>query len=111
MRQRAIEHRGIGEPIADALFENGGARWRRRGSLLRCRREQSGSGELVAGGRLVAQLCCGGIGFAAAAHRTSVNSRSQRTVHGQRQISQAWVSSLIEKKMICALPIRFSNGT
>ena len=40
----------------------------------------------------------------------TVNSRLQRTAHGQRQMCQAGTPS-IEKKMICALPIRFSNGT
>src|SRR5208282_2357257 len=51
---------------------------------------------------------CDRFGFAAAAHRTSVNSRLQRTVQGQRHASQACAPSLIEKKMICALPIMFS---
>ena len=37
--------------------------------------------------------------------------RPQRTSQGQRQISQAGVSSPIEKKMISPRPIRFSNGT
>jgi hypothetical protein len=36
-----------------------------------------------------------------------VNSLVQRTVHGQRHASQACAPSLIEKKMICALPMMF----
>jgi hypothetical protein len=46
-----------------------------------------------------------------AAYLTVVNSRRQRTDHGQFQMCQAGSPSLIEKKMICASPMRFSNGT
>ena len=46
-----------------------------------------------------------------AAHLTIVNSRFQRTAHGQVQICHAGSPSPIEKKMICARPTRFSNGT
>src|SRR5262249_16062904 len=45
------------------------------------------------------------------AHLTIVNSRLQRTDHGQLQMCQAGSPSPMEKKMICALPTRFSNGT
>ena len=46
-----------------------------------------------------------------AAHLTIVNSLFQRTAHGQVQMCQAGSPSPIEKKMICARPTRFSNGT
>ena len=42
---------------------------------------------------------------------TIVSNLSQRTDHGQSQNCQAASPSLTEKKMICALPTRFSNGT
>ena len=42
---------------------------------------------------------------------TIVNSRLQRTDHGQRHTSQARSPSPIEKKMICARPTMFSSGT
>src|SRR5215470_18067104 len=45
------------------------------------------------------------------AHLTIVNSLLQRTDHGQLQMCQAGSPSPMEKKMICALPMRFSNGT
>src|SRR5260370_9160131 len=45
------------------------------------------------------------------AHLTIANSRLQRTDRGQFQMCQAGSPSLIEKKIIWALPIRFSNGT
>src|SRR5262245_31989008 len=46
-----------------------------------------------------------------ARYRTIVNSRLQRTVHGQRQNCQACSPSATEKKMIWARPTRFSIGT
>src|SRR5205085_5797607 len=46
-----------------------------------------------------------------AAHRTIVNSRLHRTDHGQFQKCQAGSPSPTEKKMACARPTRFSNGT
>ena len=46
-----------------------------------------------------------------AAHLMIVNSLLQRTETGQRQNSQARSPSYTEKKMICALPMMFSNGT
>src|SRR5215469_8456331 len=45
------------------------------------------------------------------AHLTIVKSRPLRTDHGQLQMCQAGSPSPMEKKMICALPMRFSNGT
>ena len=43
--------------------------------------------------------------------RTIVNKRCQRTDHGQRHTCQACAPSPIEKKMISARPMMFSNGT
>src|SRR5690242_20069055 len=45
------------------------------------------------------------------AQRTTWKMRAQRTLSGQSHTCQKLASSLIEKKMICALPTRFSNGT
>ena len=75
MGQCAIEERGVGEVMADLLFEIAPARCRPAG------------------------------------HLTIVNSRFQRTAHGQVQTCHAGSPSPIEKKMICARPTRFSNGT
>src|SRR5262249_57817187 len=47
----------------------------------------------------------------APAYLMIVNSRLQRIDHGQFQICQAGLPSPIERKMICALPMMFSNGT
>ncbi len=44
-------------------------------------------------------------------YRAIVNNRFQRTAHGQRHTSQAWSPSRTEKKITCARPTRFSNGT
>ena len=44
-------------------------------------------------------------------HRTMVNMRFQRTAVGQRQNIQACSPSAMEKKIICARPTMFSNGT
>src|SRR5947209_3497089 len=46
-----------------------------------------------------------------AAHRTIVNSLSQRTTHGQRHTFQAASPSPTEKKMISARPTMLSIGT
>jgi len=43
--------------------------------------------------------------------RTILNKRCQRTDHGQRHTCQACAPSPIEKKMISARPMMFSNGT
>ena len=112
VRQRALQQISVGKPIADPFLERGSTAaapasrlfmpvagdWmdvrRLRGCRLSAKRITERSG--------------GGFAFAAAVHRTSVNNRSQRTAHGQRQISQACVPSLIEKKMICAFPMMFS---
>src|SRR5581483_7674934 len=42
---------------------------------------------------------------------TKCKMRDQRTLSGQSQTCQKFDSSSIEKKLICALPTRFSNGT
>ena len=110
VRERAIEQRRVGEPIADAVFERGACPAAAAGLLLPVGRADFRGGCDFFGRRFWARRCRG-FAFPAAAHLTSVNSRLQRTVHGQRQISQACVPPLIEKKMICALPIEFSNGT
>ena len=44
-------------------------------------------------------------------HRTMENMRFQRTAVGQRQNIQACSPSAMEKKIICARPTMFSNGT
>jgi hypothetical protein len=41
------------------------------------------------------------------AQRTTWKMRAQRTLSGQSHTCQKLASSLIEKKMICALPTRF----
>ncbi len=69
--------------------------------------EQLAVGEAVAEARLE-RLCRGA---AALPHTTVVNIRSQRTVHGHFQNSQAALPSSTEKKMTSARPTRFSNGT
>src|SRR4029079_7902013 len=46
-----------------------------------------------------------------AAHRTIVNSRSQRTTQGQRHTFHAGSPSPTEKKMISARPTMLSIGT
>ena len=113
VRQRTVELRGILEAVADALFERRAAAAAAAWLLLAVGsytlgrgRPGDGHGDLC--GRRFPALRCGGFAFAATAHLTSVNIRLQRTSHGHRQISQAWVPSLSEKKMICALPIIFS---
>jgi hypothetical protein len=44
-------------------------------------------------------------------YRAIVGNRPQRTIHGQRHTSQACSPSRTEKKITCARPMRFSNGT
>src|ERR1700733_8813990 len=107
MGQRAFEQRAIGEAITDAIFERGGAAFATT-RLFRSGRTHRISGGEFSGRRFFARdyrFC-----FLAATHLTSVNSRSHRTAQGQRQTSQAWASSRMEKKISCALPIRFSTG-
>src|SRR5579859_3745466 len=101
--------------IADTLFENGGGAFAAAGSFAAIGPSGRRGGRNGNGGRSGIVGCrfanCNGFRFSATAHLTSVNSRSQRTDHGQRHTSQGWMSSRIEKKMICALPMMFSAGT
>jgi hypothetical protein len=110
MGERAGEQNVIAEAIADAIFQDGSAAPASprffSAVTVRLRRLRG-----VGRARLLLLRRSRGFCFAAAAHRTSVNIRLQRTAHGQFQISQACAPPPIEKKMICALPIRFSNGT
>src|SRR5208282_3210000 len=112
VRERAIEQRAVLESIANALLERGAAATAAGRLWSVDRRCFGGRGGELSGGRVSAPPSLpsparvggkgGGRAFAAAAHLTRVNNRSQRTSHGQRQISQACVPSLIEKKIICA---------
>ncbi len=119
--ERLLEQRSGLEPVADAVFElkraDAAAPLGFRLRLFRFFR----LGGSVSGGK-INRLAAGrrfgrwrgngcSFAFALAAHRTIVNSRLQRTVQGQRQISQACSPSPIEKKMIWARPTMFSNGT
>src|SRR5262249_27043130 len=49
--------------------------------------------------------------FSILPQRATLNKRCHRTDHGQRHTCQACAPSPIEKKMISARPIMFSNGT
>ena len=104
MRQRAVQQLGVLEAVADRGFQ------RTRRLRGRLRRAEAGSRRLAGGLRRRSGTGCLSDG-SLAPHRTSVNSRVQRTVQGQRQISQARSPSATEKKMTCARPIRFWNGT
>ena len=115
MRQRTVEQLAVLEAIADGLFQ------RARGYARACVRRAAAR---AAAGRSWLQAALRGAfvrlrrRFGAlcswlrpAPHRTIVNSRLQRTDHGQRQISHARSPSCTEKKMSCARPTMFSNGT
>src|SRR5580700_5198823 len=116
--ERAIEQRAVLEAVADALLEHGAAAAAARFFLaIAGRGLGSFGGGGLSGGRFSAAPTLrspargggrSGGTFAAAAHLTSVNIRLQRTSQGQRQTSHTCVSPLIEKKMICALPMMFS---
>src|SRR5579863_8512718 len=111
MRERGVAQRQILETITDALFERVAAApapWRLAVGGF-CGWRWWWSGDRLFGCRFPALR--GRRDFGPPAHLTKVNNRSQRTSHGQRQISQAWVPSLIEKKMICARPMMLSYGT
>ena len=91
VRERLLEQRRILETIADAVFEGGGAATAALGLLRR------GFRRALIGGDRTCRLAVGedgrfdGSWFACspAAHRTIVNSRFQRTDHGQRHTIQA----------------------
>src|SRR5437016_1281252 len=106
MRECLLKQSSIAESVAYPLLELGGRR-AARPRLLR-RRSNLGLSVLVGG---IKRLLRYRILSGPAAHRTNVNSRSQRTDQGQRQIIQACSPSRIEKKMIWARPTMFSNGT
>ena len=124
MRQRMVEQRRIGKTIADAGLERAGAAARPlgrarlglglRGNAVRPTRglEDRGSVRLVAVAQRFGSLAGGRAAFASrpAAHRTSLNSRPQRTFHGQVHTAHA-CSPWIEKKIIWARPMMFSSGT
>ena len=112
--ERLLEQSRILETIADARLRIrpccGGGAW---SPLPRA------SAALISGGR-AGRLAVSdwierfdGSQFACSppAHLTIVNSRFQRTDHGQRHTIQACSPSRIEKKMIWARPTMFSNGT
>ena len=111
--ERLFEQGGILETIADPLFEVGRAAAPALGLFRR------GLWALISGvrtGRLavsgwIERLDRSRFACSPAAHLTIVNSRFQRTDHGQRHTIQACSPSRIEKKMICARPTMFSNGT
>ena len=114
VREPAIEQRGVVEFVADPLLERTvAAAAAAAGSFLPVGRlrPRPAPARRSASAVAAAPALADGFGFALAAHRTRVNSRFQRTVHGQRQTSQACAPSRIEKKMICALPMMFSYGT
>ena len=79
---------------------------RQRGNVRECAFKQVLIGKFVADPALERRPVLG-----LAAHLTIVNSLPQRTDTGQRQNCQARSPSKTEKKMICALPTIFSNGT
>src|SRR4029079_15667952 len=102
------EQRGIGKLVADAALDRGGGRLSAGLAALLFRRSDAGSlGRLarLARGRCVRNDRCFVV------HRTIENRRFQRTAVGQRQNIQACSPSAIEKKIICARPTMFSNGT
>src|ERR1043166_9474889 len=110
MGERAVEPRMIGEAVADAILEFGDLAGGRADTFAAARRGAAALG--CALGTRGAALSFGGIGFRRpVAHRTIVNSRSQRTDHGQRQNAQPRSPSWTEKKMISARTTMFSNGT
>ena len=93
MRQRALEQIAVLEAVADGLFQRA-----RGGGALAARRAWRGAAALA--GSLVSARCAARSATLApmstcvvwlrpAPHRTIVNSRLQRTDHGQRQTSQA----------------------
>src|SRR5262245_1084613 len=107
MGQRLLHERSIGKAIADPLFDRGraaAAPSRLGGASGR------GSGRIRPGGR-GRRSGARALGSWPWAHLTSLKNRSQRAVHGQVHISHACTLPSIEKKMIWARPMMFSNGT
>src|SRR5262245_14973921 len=118
MGERLLEQSRILEAVADAVFETervgapalASFRGRRFGDRGRAAVRGGRTGRLAAGG-LVGRFDGSRFAGSPATHRTIVNSRLQRTDHGQRHTIQACSPSRIEKKMIWARPTMFSNGT
>src|SRR5262245_23751784 len=111
--ERLLEQGRVVETVADAPFEIGGgaaATFACFGCGLRgCR--GGGGTRLFAVGCRVGRVDGSRCACSPAAHRTIVNSLFQRTDHGQRHTIQACSPSRMEKKMIWARPMIFSNGT
>src|SRR6266540_591509 len=111
VRERLLEQRGILEAVADAFFE----RRQIAAPALLCAglRILIGSGETgrLAVGSWIGCFDRSRLACSPAAHLTIVNSRFQRTAQGQRHTIHACSPSRIEKKMIWARPMMFSNGT
>src|SRR5262249_16477305 len=107
--ERLFEQRAILETVPDALPEGG----RIAATALRGLWSLIGSGWTgrPAVGDWDGRLDGSWFACSPAAHLTIVNSRFQRTAHGQRHTIQACSPSRIEKKMIWARPTMFSNGT
>src|SRR5215210_8536614 len=109
VRQRMVEQRRVREAVANLLLQRAGITAAALGAAAPRfgRRSFGGSfGRLAGIGRGFPPLH-----LTAHLYRTIVPKRFQRTVHGQRQNSSARSPSASEKKMICALPMKFSNGT
>ena len=109
MGERGRQQCGIGKFMPDARLDRGG------------RLPGGGLAALLLRGHHFAAGVRLGTGFARrrygldvrrfVVHRTMENMRFHRTAVGQRQNIQACSPSAMEKKIIWARPIRFSNGT
>ena len=108
MGQRTLKQIGVGEAISDGGFQRG-----RRRRLAAGLARLVGATFCFAGSavRFAREGACEFPPSGLAAHLTILNSRFHRIDHGQRQTCQARSPSATEKKMICARPIRFWNGT
>jgi hypothetical protein len=108
MREGGRQQRRIGELVADAPLDRRGRRLGAGLAALLLRRSLAAGIHLLArffrGRRFRDDRCF-------VVHRTIVNRRFQRMAVGQRQNIQACSPSAMEKKIICARPTMFSNGT
>src|SRR5438552_3481234 len=102
------QQRGVRKFVADASLDRGSGRLGPGLAALLFRRSDAGGFGLLA--RLARGRCVRN-GRCFVDHRTIVNRRFQRTAVGQRQNIQACSPSAMEKKIICARPTMFSNGT
>ena len=107
MSKSGRQQRRIGERVPDPLLDNFCGSLRARPARLFLRR----LGLYGAGTRGVVRTRRHFDDCGVAAHRTMEKMRFQRTETGQRQNCQACSPSAMEKKIICARPIRFSDGT